>query len=426
MTLPPLPPELWTLVFRLVSDVPGALNTSPLLPLQTGDRSWNIPEGSIESSVKVKTRLGRVCKIWRHISIPLLYEIVHLHRRVHQIQSLVQALRLGSNILPSAGNPTNAPSVKKGSHIKRLDLDVTDWHKTDWEVCEREQLLSSLVFMCSNLQIFNYMRPIHVVHNHTRLHLKLHSSRIRHITFTERERPSNPAFGLVKVGPPTGQLPFDAPLEVLSANAGSDWWSEVGTQPISLPHLHTLLLDAFKEIPEERAIVMWDLSALRRLQIGDYSVGWNQYDFFKSHGPTLTSLDLGISEHFILQEILTLCPALLEISVLPWSMRQSPSSRPLSHPSLVMICLYFKHYLYRLQGHWRADMWMRDHTRAMENILQMTRPQLKFVRLLDFEPRSDFHDISSHFRPQHAEFMNKISKFGLMKACGSKTRMATC
>jgi hypothetical protein len=95
LPLPSFPAELWGMVFRLAVEPDGLIDTTPLPPLQSGPRSWD--ESRSVRLVRVRAnglrRFPLVCKLWKTLATPILYESIsirrsdHFHAIVHMLEA---------------------------------------------------------------------------------------------------------------------------------------------------------------------------------------------------------------------------------------------------------------------------------------------------------------------------------------------------
>jgi hypothetical protein len=94
-----LPPELWALILRLSTFVPGVFDPSYLPPLSDEPRSWPTIRASIDM-LTTKTSLSLVCKAWNTLTIPILFEHIILSRHA-SIESLADILSHSTSQRPS-------------------------------------------------------------------------------------------------------------------------------------------------------------------------------------------------------------------------------------------------------------------------------------------------------------------------------------
>jgi hypothetical protein len=116
---PALPPELWRLIFRFATELPGLLDTSPLPPLCDDERPWTFAWAT-KTDLVTKSSLTLVCSQWYSLAIEFLYEYIVI-KKAQTLLRLSQSLE--ANV---KRNPTTAPADPNplGWHIKHLHLDL--------------------------------------------------------------------------------------------------------------------------------------------------------------------------------------------------------------------------------------------------------------------------------------------------------------
>jgi hypothetical protein len=144
---PYLHPELWSLVFRFCTNIPGLLVTSPLHPLSDEPRSWIHASLSPGDTRKAKASLVSVCRLWRILALPYFYEYIRI-RRTYDLGSL-QKILAGSTVGSEfPGEPNHI-----GRYVKRIDLQIYSEGRFIWTV-EDMTTVVAIVQLCHNLTIF--------------------------------------------------------------------------------------------------------------------------------------------------------------------------------------------------------------------------------------------------------------------------------
>ncbi|KAI0311506.1 hypothetical protein OF83DRAFT_1177505 [Amylostereum chailletii] len=97
-----LPPELWLIIFKMATDVPGILDPDITDPFDEPEPA-GLPAGdsyfvglrhqtrSVRASVRVKSTISRVCQQWHALVIPILYQTLYISRNRH-VTSLDQII----------------------------------------------------------------------------------------------------------------------------------------------------------------------------------------------------------------------------------------------------------------------------------------------------------------------------------------------
>lgn len=137
-----LPPELYRLIIRSATWVPGALDTSYEAILHEDREAIFI---AIRDSMDVKRSLCLVSKTFYDLTEQYLYEIITFYRYKH-IPLVVQSLNTSSH-------PDRKPP---GRWCKRLDIflgdvDGRDYHGEDWDGSD---ILWGLIPACPDVTVF--------------------------------------------------------------------------------------------------------------------------------------------------------------------------------------------------------------------------------------------------------------------------------
>jgi len=145
-----LPPEIWILILRHATDIPGAFDTSYIC-------AWDVPlrERPISAVggpatpqhrlllLPTKLALLRVCKFWNRIATPYLYEFVSV-RNLRQVENFLHAM--------------GRDWAKRVRHyIRRLDITM-DWG-TPADSPTLARKLPNLFLLFPNIEVFNVAGP---------------------------------------------------------------------------------------------------------------------------------------------------------------------------------------------------------------------------------------------------------------------------
>jgi hypothetical protein len=120
---PSLPIEVWKQILGWATAVPGALDVDPYDPFGTYPRLPFFQEQkALRDSLQIKNALTKVCRSWRDLIIPYLYEAIIISPRGGNTLPILAATlvesRGRSQQMPSAGNQP------LGNHTRRLELRI--------------------------------------------------------------------------------------------------------------------------------------------------------------------------------------------------------------------------------------------------------------------------------------------------------------
>jgi hypothetical protein len=382
-----LPPELWSMIFRIATDVPGLLDTSPPDPLSVDARSWNAEFDNIDRSTK--RALVVVCKAWRKLALVYLFEhlVIVRKRRLHQL-----AITLNSGH-SSVATPFHDSSSGVGRYVKRIDLRIqldNNWTK------HYTQNLTLICELCPNLRIFHQHKyPGHfypvvtprVVHEalmgecagedtrHTPLirDFQIWPSSIPSLEKTMR---SLQTFGTIQV------LLFRCELQGCSS-----------LDPVSLPQLHTLELLHWTSHPILIWAASWDIPNLARLRIEAEELRGGLNEFLERHGPNIKDLDLKINRHFSAIGYIAKCPSLIAATAYATDSNLSQ----LSHQTLKLLRLSMSSRHLDAMSSWISRNTEFILTNVMYHNSDMCNviPRLSTVRFVDIRPHvaANLHSI---------------------------------
>ncbi|KAI0260289.1 hypothetical protein BC834DRAFT_973549 [Gloeopeniophorella convolvens] len=152
-SLPNLPSELWLCIFDLATDVSGLYDVEMPDPYDEPLAAHTLLFGpaeenrAIRKACAVKRSLVLVCKRWRVLATPLLYQTLHIGR-LHSLSSLSSTLRSSKHEHRTDG---------LGSHARRVDLAFRSPGEEGVEgfvTNDLEQDLCDIISCIPNLQIF--------------------------------------------------------------------------------------------------------------------------------------------------------------------------------------------------------------------------------------------------------------------------------
>jgi hypothetical protein len=282
MPFSPLLPELWVLIFRLATEVPGELDTSELPPLCDESRSWDLEFGS---SLATKTSLALVSKLWNLPSLPLLYESVQLigSRRLASVLPTLRRRPLQA-ARTVVGSESETFTSHLGCYTKRLCIVLPHHDKGlgEYPPLDNGLTISSLLPNIRVLLVLSYTRecnPLLIMF--LDVHIRI-AQNIRHLHFNIRQSGDILLEWLT-------HLPM---LEVVTVADIVNLPNPADT--ISLPHLHTLEVRDHSQPKVQVAVPSkLCLPSLRRLTLtGDYGYPRPLLDFIDVFATQLTALDL--------------------------------------------------------------------------------------------------------------------------------------
>jgi hypothetical protein len=431
MSTPTLPPELWLAAIKAASDVPGALDTSLLVPPDRSPRSYSrvIKESSSYTqaahvyrsaddpekvsfdagarlSLKTKMSSVLVSSTWKKLAMPLLYEHISL-RRIEHVRSCARALEsnLQSVMKKEGSNDERTQySTRLGWHTKRLDIAFSSFNRrsVDWSP-EDVQHLSFILKACPNLKIvimdtlsgapWESEFVSQLIEDHIQL---------RHLQWGEGHTKSLPSCF------------FFNNLEVLFLTDAAEYCETLQTKA-TLPNLHTLGifdLGGGAHDSDARVIALgladWELPALRRLVIGAYSLeNGGMLPLFQKFASQLLSLDIETSLAYNpIPNLLAMCSSLQELCASCIVIDETPEQHP---PHLAEIYLRFfasphdDHTFIEEMGseeHRMASIHMKGFISCMNALFRSRGPELRVIQFIDFDV-SGFAEESHRFRPSH-------------------------
>jgi hypothetical protein len=289
-----IPVELWKMIiYRSAGPhMHGALDTSPLPPFSFELRSWMWDdrwEDEIEVDVSTKLSLVQVCKHWRVLALPLLYERVVL-TTAEQLEALMWTLETSH----SGASDIYNGSFRIAHFIKRVVFrQGNTWHAHQYGP------LRSMFALCSGLKIID----VHFDHSQN-----VGAALMKYLESANLV--SNPV-NLRSIEHADARflscLPYLARLEALTLYPL--FFAPPTNTKISLPLLHSL---SMSDISKEyiKWIATWDMPLLSCLQFS----GGNEYiPLLESVGPTITALTFKYCEYSSL--LSDHCPSLQHLLV---------------------------------------------------------------------------------------------------------------
>jgi hypothetical protein len=379
MAVPSLPTELWIIIIRYASEVPGALYTSSLPPMEDAPRAWTVGKASDPFRLfppPKKAPYVRISRALREISIPFVYEHVRLSQPHQQIPYILRSFieRAGPPLAHSNTSAILNPR-RYWLHTKRLDIIFPPLN-AEWVAKEIQQSLASLSRFCPNLRILAFQFRRGRLNLVDRILYPLIPN-VRNLCLLEIHCPSNLLY-----------LPISAqslPLEVLvldtpnTRNAG-----------LNLPKVHTLCLYSGHKGAESREIHRWSLPALRCLMLGvDFAIyAWEP--LFNVYGPQITSLDLRLSTRTPIFDVLNRCTSLEELTIKCSSIAESNRGVQSETTPLKRILLYF------FSGAPGVSLGtlIYELNVCMQLLWRLDVPHLQYLRFLDVDDAALYDTVS--------------------------------
>jgi hypothetical protein len=376
-----LPPEIWIIIFRWATlEELGTFDYSPLDALSDENRSWSFSytafylgaSSSYRKALGTKISLVSVCRRWRPLTTPFLYEHLRIYS-VHQWNCLAAAL--SSSVIPLTEKTRDENVTLFGSHTRRLDITnfPRQWiSRTDGSnqeticISVAERVLSSLTRL-EILSIANMKGGGDAPDEDATAAMLIarHCGKtVRHLCWT--------AFNIT----PSISNHNPDKLEVL------DLWMERGSWvdklPIlSLPHLHTLAVTGHVA-GFLRRMTSWTVPSMRRVVIHALALAevlpTDQYTaFFDAFGSSITYLKIALlSFDNDLSMIFNKCTSLQALELPTPAHFAIPNAH--AHPSLIRICIPIIPSI--LTG---------IHVEALEDrlsdILRLRIPSLSYIRM---------------------------------------------
>ena len=142
--LPPLPMEVWLLIFQLATEVPFAFLPKVESPFDLPPRPTHKQmTAELSRSLLTKRYVALVCKAWNEVATPLLYNAVLLRS--------VRGVRAAWDTFCDSEETT-----RFGHYVKRIDLSMRDsrtHHTLTPQLIERDQI-AGILRQLPNLSIF--------------------------------------------------------------------------------------------------------------------------------------------------------------------------------------------------------------------------------------------------------------------------------
>jgi hypothetical protein len=142
---PRLPHEIWRIIFRFATDVPGAFDTSPFPPFSNEPRSFlNARYTHYRDEYRARRALPCVCRSWWHLATEFLYQHLYIRSR-DQLPSVIKSLQRDVTI---------SPARRVGYYVKRIYITACGL----WTINDR--VLGKILKSCPNIVVFGMQFPI--------------------------------------------------------------------------------------------------------------------------------------------------------------------------------------------------------------------------------------------------------------------------
>jgi hypothetical protein len=375
--MPRLPPEMWTAIIRFVTLVPDAFNWSCWSTLND-DTVPLCPSRDI--NMKEKRVVSLVCRAWRKISLPYLFEIIHIS---------------GTALLPYVNifdpHDQDAPSPCRFTRKVEVDLHRGGRPLT-WDM---EVLLLRILQRCHNLQIYKQTLDIDdpLSESIYKILFQHCGASLRLVFLQGIEFPEDWAEILASSAPRIES--FATPQEL----------EDCGGSEIELPNLHTLHIGP----GSDSGYFKWRLPRLQHFIQG--SMDWEDVTtlpLMAESAETLRILDIGsYTKEPPLQRLLDAYPMLDTLIIPIGSFIYPPESPSGQYPRIRCIGMGLHTYC--------PDGILTKSIGAFLNLLEHF-PSLRKVRLID-------HDRwMLGAEPSHLDFWRKCATMAQNRNVRLETR----
>jgi hypothetical protein len=301
-----LPSEIWRRIFRIATDFPGFLDTSPLPPALDERRAWTIRHTHplIGDHMRTKVALVLVCKLWWRVAVEFLYEYVYIAQG-EVLTSVINALKKDISTVQQFNRAWGTESRPLGWFIKRLELNLSGQRFTN--TLDNEEL-DTLVRLCDDVQVLDIRESS--VNSLTGRVPPVVTSKAQHLRYLQMEWYTDEESHCI---PLLREIATIGHIQVLTLLFR--WSSTFPFDSLQLPQLHTLQLtvtgwDWTGLIIGQ--IAGWDLPQLRSLTLymaRERTPPSILERFFVAHGPRLTTLETKAMD-MALSEIVLHCPSI--------------------------------------------------------------------------------------------------------------------
>jgi hypothetical protein len=326
--MPTLPPEVWLLIFRIATCIPGEFDTSIVVPLEESPRAWDC-RTDLDKPIARRRDLTLVSKLWNIWASDLLYSHVRM-QNAEALASLVRVLNVScdSSALPRATRYTERleVTIADNESSSQDERDVNDYSSLSD--------LSSLVSFCPDLHILHIYLPKYTMPSTIEVpKISTPSPHLRHLRLILPSR-----LDLFLHWFPRLSLLEAFELGVYISSPYHD------TSTHSLPNLHTLQIDSLASggyWPNAALSLLsnWFLPSLQNLTLGPrYRHKIYSDAFFKVFGPQLKFLDVQYSGRGLPSfDVFTNLHA-LRTGYLTRMLIRAPPSAP--HPTLALLQIH--------------------------------------------------------------------------------------
>ncbi|THV01382.1 hypothetical protein K435DRAFT_963512 [Dendrothele bispora CBS 962.96] len=381
LNLPTLPPEIWIVILNFVVEVPEVFDEAPGLFRFPGETTGGLPKFKkrYRTALILKRRLLLVCKAWRDLATPFLYEHLTLEH-CRNIPLLLQTL------LNSRRRCLNLEEEKPlGWWTKRLDVYLREDHSSNSVDVTRS--IGDILYYLPNLAIvtfrsdeyWNYNLPPTFTSNLQKMGSSIRVLNWQSLGFSP------------KVGTHRSVLTSTPNLTSLQLH----WLAFTGNPVLSLPilpHLRTLSLNRFSDpinipfpVPPETELTTNLFPALTQLKLAPAQLVDDRHirSIMRLCSSTLSSISLYSDENSRLKSILNslprVCPNVTSLTLRTYQvMTTFDFSLP---PSVRVLALSF----------WEVQARNWVYLSLAEGLTSLKGDNLKVIRI-DDRNTTDFRD----------------------------------
>jgi hypothetical protein len=285
-----MPPELWLIVFRHATIIPGLFNTCSEPPCGDDLRSLDTPPGSPESydTMRTKRNLVLVCKRWNTLGLAYLFEDVAIFSPDNGI-AVLSAMERSTITRAQEDRSGSVPLISVGSFTKRIELRLNSFPDKS-SILNSLNCITSILRHCYNLAVL-------VIRIHLDLEIRRTGAKVAESLLSILLSESN--FSLCHLWWDSAQLPWQIPntnpclrsLEVLSLSIDH---SDFHIENLSFPVLHTLKISGGGTRHFLLQLEKCLLPSLHSLKVESSRFNCPKR-FFEAHGSRILRLNLTFS-----------------------------------------------------------------------------------------------------------------------------------
>jgi F-box-like len=359
-----IPPEIWIQIFRFATWMPPTVYDKAVSPFDTQQqedlRSFGF---NYTSTLRTKASMSRVCKLWRYLVFPFLWEILCLlpGRKYHAIGSILQRYNASTKAHPVIDDR------RAGDYVRALQIFEPE-NKPPHELYDVANI-QRIVRACPNLvtlaapdgwQLFSRDHHISLQPNANLQEV--------HLSLFDEE---------------TIQRIFDKPERLLIVHGSNFEINGAHHRETILPSVHTISMRP--RDMDDRNIFAPSLS---RWVVHDTIMGIGQTRAYERHAALITSLELACTwcDRTTIQSTLSGMSNLQELSIHLNTMCLAPvpCCLPGTLRRLGFFCPYGKHG-WVLNTDNGTFQWFLDHLDDWFGVAIQAQETLGLVKFLDWK-----------------------------------------